>query len=161
MSTTYDPALHPLTLLVIDDHLAVRDSSTLYSLLATLYSLLATFQRSSTWHHDAMALEWLQAFALEHKLLDKPVFGRLEKPRVAQRDRVPAGERKIGPSVRVPIAWSSSSASLRPIGIRRGFPVLRAVLCSRRTITRDVRSMSAIVARHSSPGRAPHCRSAR
>ncbi len=31
----------------------------------------------------------LQKFALEHKLLDKPVFGNLEKPRVGQRDRVP------------------------------------------------------------------------
>jgi integrase len=34
-------------------------------------------------------LERLQKFALEHKLLDRPVFGRLEKPRVGQRDRVP------------------------------------------------------------------------
>ena len=46
----------------------------------------------STRHHDAMALERLQAFALEHKLLDKPVFGRLEKPRVAQRDRIPTAD---------------------------------------------------------------------
>ena len=36
-----------------------------------------------------MALERLQKFAIEHKLLDKPVFGNLEKPRVGQRDRVP------------------------------------------------------------------------
>src|SRR5262249_54255412 len=28
-------------------------------------------------------------FALDHKLLERPVFGRLEKPRVGQRDRVP------------------------------------------------------------------------
>ena len=26
---------------------------------------------------------------VEHKLLDKPVFGNLEKPRVGRRDRVP------------------------------------------------------------------------
>src|SRR5260370_942326 len=32
-----------------------------------------------------LALERLQKFALEHKLLDKPVFGKLEKPRADQR----------------------------------------------------------------------------
>src|SRR5207248_262240 len=36
-----------------------------------------------------LALERLQKFALDNKLLDKPVFGKLEKPRVGQRDRVP------------------------------------------------------------------------
>jgi integrase len=36
-----------------------------------------------------VALERLQKFAIEHKLLDKPVFGNLEKPRVGRRDRVP------------------------------------------------------------------------
>src|SRR6185436_4549961 len=35
------------------------------------------------------ALERLQKFALDHKLLDRPLFGKLEKPRVGQRDRVP------------------------------------------------------------------------
>ncbi len=40
-------------------------------------------------HHDTVALERLQKFALEHKLLDKPIFGNLEKPRVGRRDRVP------------------------------------------------------------------------
>jgi integrase len=43
----------------------------------------------STRHHDVVALERLQRFAIEHKLLDKPVFGNLEKPRVGRRDRVP------------------------------------------------------------------------
>ena len=43
----------------------------------------------STRHHDAVALQRLQKFALEHKLLDKPVIGNLEKPRVGRRDRVP------------------------------------------------------------------------
>jgi hypothetical protein len=50
-----------------------------------------------------------------------------------------------------PPAWVSSSPSLRPIGIRRGFPVLRTVLCSFRTMALAARSMSAIVARQSSP----------
>ena len=43
----------------------------------------------STRHHDCVARERLQKFALQHKLLDKPVFGILEKPRVGRRDRVP------------------------------------------------------------------------
>jgi hypothetical protein len=49
----------------------------------------------STRHHDAVALGRLQKFALEHKLLDKPVFGMLEKPRVGQRDRVPTAPRHL------------------------------------------------------------------
>jgi hypothetical protein len=36
----------------------------------------------STRHHNAVALERLQKFALDHNFLDKPVFGKLEKPRV-------------------------------------------------------------------------------
>ena len=43
----------------------------------------------STKHHNAVALERLQKFALEHKLLEKAVFGILEKPRTGRRDRVP------------------------------------------------------------------------
>ena len=35
----------------------------------------------STRHHDVVALERLQKFALEHKLLDKPVPGRQGVPR--------------------------------------------------------------------------------
>jgi hypothetical protein len=46
-------------------------------------------QFDSTRRHDCGALERLQKFALEHKLLDKPVFGLLEKPRVGRRDRIP------------------------------------------------------------------------
>jgi integrase len=43
----------------------------------------------STKHHNAVALERLQKFAIQNKLLDKPVFGNLEKPRVGRRDRIP------------------------------------------------------------------------
>ncbi len=43
----------------------------------------------STRHHHAVALERLQKFALTHKLLDRPVFGILEKPRVGRRERLP------------------------------------------------------------------------
>src|SRR6185295_16921299 len=44
---------------------------------------------ASTRHHDVVALERLQKFAIQNKLLDQPVFGKLEKPRVGRRDRVP------------------------------------------------------------------------
>src|SRR5579863_5986553 len=43
----------------------------------------------TTRHHNAVALERLQKFAIQNKLLDKPVFGILEKPRTGRRDRVP------------------------------------------------------------------------
>jgi integrase/recombinase XerC/integrase/recombinase XerD len=62
-----------LTPLEIDEHLAVA----------------GTGMSDSTRHHDAVALERLQKFALQHGLLDNPVFGILEKPRVGRRDRTP------------------------------------------------------------------------
>jgi len=40
----------------------------------------------STRHHNVVALERLQKFAIQNKLLDKPLFGILEKPRVGRRD---------------------------------------------------------------------------
>jgi integrase len=43
----------------------------------------------STKHHNAVALERLQKFALQNKVLDRPVFGILEKPRVGRRERLP------------------------------------------------------------------------
>ena len=48
-----------------------------------------TGMSDSTRHHNAVALERLQKFAIQNKLLDKPVFGNLEKPRVGRRDRIP------------------------------------------------------------------------
>jgi hypothetical protein len=54
------------TPLEIDEHLAVA----------------RTGMSDSARHHNCVALERLQKFALQHSLLDKPVFGILEKPRV-------------------------------------------------------------------------------
>jgi hypothetical protein len=68
-----DRELASLTPLEIDEHLANA----------------GTGMSDSTRHHDIVALQRLQKFALDHELLDKPVFGKLEKPRVGQRDRVP------------------------------------------------------------------------
>jgi integrase len=65
--------LASLTPLEIDEHLADAGAG----------------MSDSTRHHDVVALQRLQKFALEHKLLDRPVFDKLEKPRVGQRDRVP------------------------------------------------------------------------
>src|SRR4029450_5392395 len=62
-----------LTPLEIDEHLALAGAG----------------MSDSTRHHNVVALERLQKFALEHKLVDKPVFGKLEKPRAGQRDRLP------------------------------------------------------------------------
>src|SRR5436190_24153429 len=65
--------LASLTPLEIDEHLATAGAGL----------------SDSTLHHDVVALERLQKFAIQNKLLDKPVFGNLEKPRVGRRDRVP------------------------------------------------------------------------
>jgi integrase/recombinase XerC/integrase/recombinase XerD len=62
-----------LTPLEIDEHLAQAGAG----------------MSDSTRHHDAVALERLQKFALQNNLLDMPVFGILEKPWVGRRDRVP------------------------------------------------------------------------
>jgi hypothetical protein len=50
---------------------------------------VGTGMSDSTKHHNAVAIEQLQKFALNHKLIDRPAFGKLEKPRVGQRDRLP------------------------------------------------------------------------
>jgi site-specific recombinase XerD len=68
--------LGTITSLEIDEHLAEAGAGL----------------SDSTRHHDAVALGRLQKFALEHDLLEKPVFGRLEKPRVGQRERVPTAK---------------------------------------------------------------------
>lgn len=65
--------LASLTPLEVDEHLAEA----------------GTGLSDSTPHHNCVALERLQKFALQNRLLDKPVFGILEKPRVGRRDRVP------------------------------------------------------------------------
>ncbi len=65
--------LGSLTPLEVDEHLAKAGAG----------------MSDSTRHHHVVALQRLQKFAIENKLLDKPVFENLEKPRVGRRDRVP------------------------------------------------------------------------
>src|SRR5262245_4742504 len=51
-----------LTPLEIDEHLELAGAG----------------MSDSTRHHDAMALERLQKFALDHKLIERPIFGKLD-----------------------------------------------------------------------------------
>lgn len=46
----------------------------------------------STQRHNAVALQTLQSFAIREKLIAQPIFGRLEKPRMGRRERVPTAE---------------------------------------------------------------------
>lgn len=46
----------------------------------------------TTRHHNAVALTTLQNWAVREKLIPAPWFGRLEKPRVGRRERVPTAD---------------------------------------------------------------------
>ncbi len=96
--------LASLTPLEIDEHLA--DAGTGMS--------------DSTKHHDAVALGRLQKFALDHELLEKPVFGRLEKPRVGQRDRVPTPAETAAILERASPQFRLIYSALRQCGARPG-----------------------------------------
>ncbi len=74
----------------------------------------------STKHHNAVALERLQKFALENRLLDKPVFGILEKPRVGRRDRVPTPAETEVILARASPAFRLIYSALRQCGARPG-----------------------------------------
>jgi len=74
----------------------------------------------STRHHNALALERLQKFALDNKLLDKPVFGKLETPRVGQRERVPTASETEAILVRGSPAFRLIYSALRQCGARPG-----------------------------------------
>ncbi len=69
-------------------------------------------------HHNAVALERLQKFALENRLLDKLVFGILEKPRVGRRDRVPTPAETEVILARASPAFRLIYSALRQCGAR-------------------------------------------
>ncbi len=96
--------LGSLTPLEIDEHLAAA----------------GTGMSDSTRHHDVVALQRLQKFALEHQLLDKPVFGKLEKPRVGQRDRVPTAAETEAILAKASPAFRLIYSALRQCGARPG-----------------------------------------
>jgi integrase len=74
----------------------------------------------STRHHNAVALERLQKFALQNKLLDKPVFGILEKPRVGRRERLPTLAETETILSRASPAFRLIYSALRQCGARPG-----------------------------------------
>ena len=96
--------LGSLTPLEIDEHLA----------------LAGTGMSDSTRHHDVVALERLQKFAIQNKLLDKPVFGNLEKPRVGRRDRVPTPAETEAILARASSEFRLIYSALRQCGARPG-----------------------------------------
>jgi integrase len=96
--------LGSLTPLEIDEHLAETGAG----------------MSDSTRHHDIMALQRLQTFALDFNLLDKPVIGKLEKPRVGRRDRVPTAAETESILVRASPQFRLIYAALRQCGARPG-----------------------------------------
>jgi integrase len=88
----------------------------------------------------AVALQRLQQFALEHKLIDRPVFGKLEKPRVGQRDRLPTADETAAILARSSPEFRLIFSALRQCGARPG------ELC-RATIADIDREANAIIVR--------------
>jgi len=74
----------------------------------------------STKHHNAVALERLQKFALQNKLLEKPVFGILEKPRTGRRDRIPTLAETEAILARASPSFRLIYLALRQCGARPG-----------------------------------------
>jgi integrase len=93
-----------LTPLEIDEHLATA----------------GTGMSDSTRHHDVVALERLQKFALAHKLLASPIFGNLEKPRVGRRDRVPTATETAAILAQASLKFTLIYSALRQCGARPG-----------------------------------------
>jgi integrase len=67
-----------------------------------------------------VTLQRLQRFALENKLLDQPVFGKLEKPRVGRRDRVPTTAETEAILAKASPAFRLIYSALRQCGARPG-----------------------------------------
>ncbi|MBI3865788.1 MAG: site-specific integrase, partial [Planctomycetia bacterium] len=96
--------LSSLTPLEIDEHLAAAGNG----------------MSDSTRHHDVVALERLQKFAIQHKVLDKPVFGILEKPRVGRRDRIPTPDETSALLAHASPEFRLIYSALRQCGARPG-----------------------------------------
>ena len=96
--------LASLTPLEIDEHLAAAGAG----------------MSDSTRHHDVVALERLQKFAVQNKLLEKPVFGNLEKPRVGRRDRIPTPAETEAILAQASPAFRLIYCALRQCGARPG-----------------------------------------
>src|SRR5262249_27771629 len=93
-----------LTPLEIDEHLAE----------------VGTGMSDSTRHHNALVLERLQKFALDNKLLDRPAFGKLEKPRIGQRGRLPTVDETAAILSKASAEFRLIYSALRQCGARPG-----------------------------------------
>ena len=60
------------------------------------------------------------ALSLEHEVIDKPVFGKLEKPRVGQIDRVPTAAETEEIPARASEQFRLIYSALRQCGARPG-----------------------------------------
>ena len=69
---------------------------------------------------NALVLERLQKFALENKLLDRPAFGKLEKPRVGHRDRLPTADETAAILSKASEEFRLMYSALRQCGARPG-----------------------------------------
>jgi integrase len=116
--------LASLTPLEIDEHLAVAGAG----------------MSDSTRHHNVVALQRLQKFALDHNLIEAPIFGKLEKPHVGQRDRLPTADDTTAILARASPEFRLIFSALRQCGGRPG------ELC-RATIADIDRAANAIVLR--------------
>lgn len=74
----------------------------------------------STRRHNAVALESLQAWLIEQQLIERPLFGKLEKPRMGRRDRVPTPEETERLLARASPAFRRMYLALRQCGARPG-----------------------------------------
>lgn len=76
----------------------------------------------STKHHNIVAIERLHGFALENKLLDRPLFApkHFEKPRIGQRTRLPTDAETAAILKRASPAFALIYAALRQCGARPG-----------------------------------------
>ncbi|MGE5194153.1 MAG: hypothetical protein ACM3U2_16780 [Deltaproteobacteria bacterium] len=96
--------LATLTPLEIDEHLAKA----------------GTGNSDSIRRHDVVALQRLRKFALDHKLLEKPVFGNLEKLPVGRRHRVPTATETDTILAKASPAFRLIYSALRQCGARPG-----------------------------------------
>jgi len=128
--------LASLTPLEIDEHLAAA----------------GTGLSDSTRHHDAVALERLQKFAIQNKLLDKAVFGILEKPRVGRRDRIPTPAETEAILARASPAFRLIYSALRQCGARPG-ELCRAMIADMDRVNRVITSKQHKTARKTGQAR--------
>lgn len=98
-----------------------RDFATITPLEVDEYLYAAGESKSdSTRRHNAVALQSLQSFALKEKLLERPIFGTLEKPRMGRRERVPTEDEKARLLANAPAPFAQIYNALCQCGARPG-----------------------------------------